>query len=184
MKAFSGFPSGKTRVVRLPEQAFTELIPIIDDLAELKVTLHVLWRLEQEHGRVRYLREVDLVDDHLLLVGLGENGLDRLSAALERAVDTPWVDVVLARINYAGKNMDASPQKITPILEELDRAGTGVYGMKVVGCGDLAKNVRRALRFALDLPSVHAISVGMLSRQQVDQNIGWVEEHDRALQPG
>ena len=45
MKIFSGFANGKVVVTPLPNQFFSELLPTIDDLAELKVTLHVLWLL-------------------------------------------------------------------------------------------------------------------------------------------
>ncbi len=103
--------------------------------------------------------------------------------AFECAACTPWVDVVLARINYAGKHMDGPPEKIIPILERMDAAGIGVYGMKVVGCGDLGNDARDAIHFVLDLPSVDAITIGMVSRDEVDENIGWVESHDRSFQP-
>jgi DnaD/phage-associated family protein len=42
---FTGFPDGKLRVTPLPDLFFSELLAQIDDLAELKVTLHVWWRL-------------------------------------------------------------------------------------------------------------------------------------------
>ena len=87
MKTFSGFPPGKTRSVGLPEPVFTDLIPLIDDLAELKVTLHALWRLGQQRGRVRYLRRADLVADQRLLSGLGDDPVTVLDAALARAVE-------------------------------------------------------------------------------------------------
>jgi len=87
MKTFSGFPSGKVRSVSIPEPAFIELIPLIDDLAELKLTLHVLWRLGQQRGKVRYLRRADLAADQVLLSGLGDAPAERLNAALERAVE-------------------------------------------------------------------------------------------------
>jgi len=87
MKTFSGFPSGKVRIVGLPEPTFTELIPIIDDLDELKLTLHVLWRLGQQRGKVRYLRRRDLESDRVLLTGLENAPEETLRSALERAVE-------------------------------------------------------------------------------------------------
>jgi DNA replication protein len=87
MKTFSGFPSGKVRSVSVPEPVFSELIPLIDDLTELKLTLHVLWRLGRQRGKVRYLRRADLASDRVLLSGLGDAPAEALSAALERAVE-------------------------------------------------------------------------------------------------
>jgi DnaD/phage-associated family protein len=87
MKTFSGFPSGRVRIVGIPKPVFTDLIPMIDDLAELKLTLHVLWRLSQQQGRLRYLRLDDLASDQVLLSGLDEPPHRTLRSALRRAVE-------------------------------------------------------------------------------------------------
>jgi len=87
MKTFSGFPPGKVRSVSLPEPVFTDLLPIIDDLAELKLTLHVMWRLGQQRGKVRYLRRADLASDQVLLASLGDSPAEALDGALARAVE-------------------------------------------------------------------------------------------------
>jgi DNA replication protein len=84
MKTFSGFPPGKVRSVNVPEPVFTDLVPIIDDLDELKLTLHVLWRLGQQQGKVRYLRRADLAADQMLLAGLGDSPGEALARAVER----------------------------------------------------------------------------------------------------
>jgi len=87
MRTFSGFPAGKVRTVSIPDPVFTELIPLIDDLAELKLTLHVLWRLGRQRGKLRYMRRADLASDQLLLSGLGQAPMEALSEALRRAVE-------------------------------------------------------------------------------------------------
>ncbi len=106
-----------------------------------------------------------------------------LFSALEQALDTDWVETVLARVNYSGKNMEGPPEKVVPVLEALDARGVGIYGMKVMACGDLAHDARNAIHYVLDLPCIDAITVGMLSRREVDENVGWVESHDRDLRP-
>ena len=103
--------------------------------------------------------------------------------ALTRAAETSWVDVVLARINHAGKNMDATPEKVIPVLQDMHDGGIGTYGMKVFAAGGLISEAERAIRFVLDQPSVDAITIGMTNREQVDDNVGWVESHRRVLQP-
>jgi DnaD/phage-associated family protein len=84
MKAFSGFPAG-TRAVRLPAPFFTDLLPAIDGLDELKVTLHVFYRLGEQQGEARYVRHREALADPLLLEGIGPAGA--IEAALERAVE-------------------------------------------------------------------------------------------------
>ena len=101
--------------------------------------------------------------------------------AFQQAALTPWVDVVLARINYAGKNMDGPPERVIPILEEMDANDIGVYGMKVVGHGDLP--ARDAIHYVLDIPAINAITIGMMNRREIDENIGHVESHSTVRQP-
>lgn len=85
MRTFSGFPEGKTGIVRLPEPVFTELLPLIDDLDELKVVLHVLYRLQQGKGEIRYVSQRRLLSDPLLLRGL--EGPEAVRRGLDRAVE-------------------------------------------------------------------------------------------------
>jgi len=83
-------------------------------------------------------------------------------AALKAAAAEPWAAVVLARINPFGVNMDAKPERVAPVLEQLHRAGKGVIAMKVLGAGKLAGNEQRraCVRFVLGLGCVHAMVVG------------------------
>jgi DnaD/phage-associated family protein len=83
---FPGFPEGKQRVTPLPNLFFSELLPTIDSLAELKVTLYAFWALGRKQGRIRYLTHEELAADEELLAGLGEEGRTALNDALERAV--------------------------------------------------------------------------------------------------
>jgi DNA replication protein len=87
MKAFSGFSAGKVRSVTIPEPVFTDLVPIIDDLDELKVTLYVLYRLSERRGRTPYLTHRDLLEAAPLLDGLEPNPEVALGAALTGAVE-------------------------------------------------------------------------------------------------
>lgn len=89
MRGFAGFPAGKGSVTPLPSLFFSELLPLIDDLAELKITLHCFWLLHQKKGEIRYVTRRELAADDLLLDGLRATGhppQQVLEAGLERAV--------------------------------------------------------------------------------------------------
>jgi len=89
MKGFAGFPATKLRLTPIPNLFFSELLPAIDDLAELKVTLHCLWLLGQKKGTLPYIRLQELLADDLLLQGLEtteRSGAAALRHGLERAV--------------------------------------------------------------------------------------------------
>src|SRR3990170_1331377 len=73
MEAFSGFPGGKVRFSRIPSPFFKELLPLIDNLNELKVTLYALWKLDRMEGEHRYLQLEDFSEDTLFVEGMAEN---------------------------------------------------------------------------------------------------------------
>lgn len=88
MEAFSGFPGGKVRFTRIPSPFFNELLPLIDDVNELKVTLYALWKLDRMEGEQRYLQLEDFSEDALFMEGLGSSAKERqenLSDGLLRA---------------------------------------------------------------------------------------------------
>ncbi len=89
MQGFGGFPDGSLRSIALPALFFSELLPIIDNLAELRVTLYAFWALHHKEGRIRYLNRRDFASDELLMESLGQPRRTAemvLDDALERAV--------------------------------------------------------------------------------------------------
>ncbi len=85
---FDGFASGKQPTFAIYSAFIRELLPKIDDLAELKVTLYFMWAVQQREGRFRYLRRHDFLKDSDFMAGLA--GMDfapdaTLDAALEGA---------------------------------------------------------------------------------------------------
>lgn len=88
---FIGFPDIRMKPVIVPDFFFTDLLPLIDDMAELKLTLHCFWLLNGQEGEIRYLRGDDLRGDEVLLASLNLDSdlrtpLATLNDALQRAV--------------------------------------------------------------------------------------------------
>jgi len=84
---FVGFPDVKMKAVVIPDLFFTDLLPQIDDLAELKLTLHCFWLLNEQSGEFRYLRGEDLRQDATLLQSLAlDNELYTPEAVLDSAL--------------------------------------------------------------------------------------------------
>jgi DnaD/phage-associated family protein len=89
MKGFSGFPDGKQRFTSMPNVFFSDLLPTVDNLAELKVTLYAFWALSQQDGKVRYLRLADFLNDIVFMGGMGANptvSAENIVEGIERAV--------------------------------------------------------------------------------------------------
>ena len=58
----------------LPNLFFSAVLPHIEDLAELKVTLHIFWILHQKKGFPRYVTLQELSEDGTLMGGLKKAG--------------------------------------------------------------------------------------------------------------
>jgi DNA replication protein len=89
MEGFPGFPAGKLATTPVPNLFFSELLPLIDNVAELKVVLHLFWLIGKKHGALRYARLDELLRDRRLLDGLATvkvTGELMLRDALDRAV--------------------------------------------------------------------------------------------------
>jgi DnaD/phage-associated family protein len=89
MRGFAGFPAGKLATTPIPNLFFSDLLPLIDNLAELKVTLHLFWLIGKKTGSLRYARLDELLIDGRLLEGLADSSPVAeavLRDALERAI--------------------------------------------------------------------------------------------------
>ena len=64
---FKGFRPGKTMWASLPAPFFSELLPLVDDLAELKVLLFFFWAVPQLEGSYVYLRRMNFAHDPTLM---------------------------------------------------------------------------------------------------------------------
>ncbi len=89
MVGFSGFPDGKLRLTQIPSLFFSELLPYIEDMAELKVTLYSFWSLSRKEGAVRFLKMGDFLGDELFMKGMGptqSSAMDAVERGVELAV--------------------------------------------------------------------------------------------------
>lgn len=89
MSSFSGFPAGKLSFTPLPDLFFSELLPQIDNLTELKITLHIFWLLHTKKSSLPYVTLSELLGDGTLLrglQGLAPSPEEALRDGLERAV--------------------------------------------------------------------------------------------------
>jgi DnaD/phage-associated family protein len=88
VKPFAGFPAGRLNKIIVPERFFSDLLPLIDDVHELKLTVYCFWALQQREGEHRYLLLRDFLADTVFLAGMGSaaDAEANVCAALARAV--------------------------------------------------------------------------------------------------
>jgi 1-deoxyxylulose-5-phosphate synthase len=80
--------------------------------------------------------------------------------ALRAAARSPWVEIDLVRLNPIGAHMDASPNTVLRVLNQMRSEGKGIIGMKILGEGDMRNRVSEALHFALSTGVLSAFTVG------------------------
>jgi DNA replication protein len=95
--SFAGFPSSAL-ATPVPNAFFAELLPLIDDADELRVTLYVLYALGRRKGYPRFVSENELAAESPLMASLGNleflaegqeasTPRQRLHTALDAAVE-------------------------------------------------------------------------------------------------
>lgn len=157
------------QVARHVERFLRELDTDVLDIVLLHGLVEANWPSRYEEAMAALTRAKEA--GKVRAVGFSCHGL----GALRSAVDDGWSDVVFVRINYEGTRMDGSPAEVTPVIRQLYDAGKGLYAMKVLGCGQLVGDVEKAFRYVLGLGTVHALSIGMTSGEQLRENVRLME---------
>lgn len=180
MPAFTGFPSGKNPFVPLPETFFSAVLPEIEDLSELKIVLHLFWRLYQKEGSPRCASDRELLADPLLRRTLRRQGdprpiEERLRAALEHAQASGILLRVRVRVDgevvsWYFFNTDRSRRAVSRLQQGelspevlLDTEGPAGAGQPPGGEDDAG--AIHALTVEVDRPNIFALyeqNVGLL----------------------
>ncbi len=99
--------------------------------------------------------------------------------AMVQAVENPWCDVLLARLNPFQTLMDGTPEAVNELLGKARAKGMGVIGMKIFGEGRNVTDEEReqSIRFAVTKSNLHCMTLGLESVAQVDDAINRVMRH-------
>ena len=103
--SFGGFPR-RVQFTPVPNPVFGPLLEQIDDLAELKCTLRVIWLLHQKKGHPRYVGLGELLADRSLAVALSA---EATGAALRDALGRAVRRGTLVSFTLVGERGQAEP---------------------------------------------------------------------------
>jgi DnaD/phage-associated family protein len=73
MNEFPGFPEGKMHFTGIPDLFFSTLLPDIEHLGELKITIYAFRLLHRMEGTFRYLRRENFSGDEIFMQGLAKD---------------------------------------------------------------------------------------------------------------
>jgi len=91
--------------------------------------------------------------------------------ALRAAAKSPWVEVDLVRINPIGAYMDAKPDTVVSVIREMKAAGKGMVGMKILGAGDMRNRQDEAIKYALSLGLLDAVTTAAENKTEQEDLI-------------
>jgi DnaD/phage-associated family protein len=180
MEGFSGFPDGKHKMISIPSLFFSELLPRIDHLGELRITLYAFWALTQQEGQQRYLRASELLQDQLLLKSLSPKPLQSPQQALQEALEQALARGTLLAVRLAFANGED-----TLYFMNTERGRATVRALEA---GDWVPGDQlRPIRLIFERPSLFQLyeqNIGaitpiiaeQLKDLEQDYSLGWVEE--------
>lgn len=107
MKEFSGFPD-RSQYTPIPNLFFSSLLPQIDDIAELKTTLHIFQAIYGKKGYPRFVSYPELLADKNLALSL-RSGEQPAGEALNRALEMAVKRRTVIRLTL---NREGNPEDI------------------------------------------------------------------------
>jgi DNA replication protein len=177
--AFAGFPPGPNPYTPLPDAFFTSALPEIEDVNEVKVTLHLFWLLYQKVGEPRCASDRELLADPLLRRALRRRGdprpyEERLRAALEGARARGLLLRVRVRIDdeivtWYFFNTERSRAAVADLLQGVASPETLLEVEGPIANADLSElgeGAARRLSVEIERPNIFALyeqNIGLLA---------------------
>lgn len=113
----------------------------------------------KEKGKIRAIG----ISTHRIAGVLGANKYDE-------------IEIIHPIINMRGIGIqDGSIEDMLMAIEEANKLGKGIYGMKPLGGGHLIGESEKAFNFVKNIPFIHSFAIGMQSKEEIDANVSLVE---------
>lgn len=145
----------------------------LDELGVDRIDLFLMHEQESEHTIRGHWEAFEWYLGQKRAGAIGAVGLSTHHIACVRAAAAvPEIDVIHPITNLAGLGIcDGTKEEMAGAILEASRAGKGIYGMKAFGGGNLLHSWEACMRYALGLPGVDALAVGMQSREELFANL-------------
>jgi 1-deoxyxylulose-5-phosphate synthase len=152
----------KTAIERFRHELATDYIDV--------VLLHCLTTPGWDEHMQPYMEVLAEEKEHGRIKALGCSCHD--FGAMQTAAVTPWVDVILGRINMKGGKevmMDGSREEVEGVLRTARQNGKAIIGMKIFGEGRLANQREACMKYAQEVGLLDAMTIGFHTPEQIDE---------------
>ena len=130
--SFPGFPA-RAEVTPIPNVFITGIVPRVEDIAELKITLHIFWLLSRRRGYPRFVTYSELLSDPILMSGIEKGPASRdevlrhgLNLAVEQGI------MLHLRLDRGGETEDVysiNTETGKRIMDEIQRGELALPGL-------------------------------------------------------
>jgi DNA replication protein len=166
MKQFTGFPA-KMQFTPVPNFFFSTLLPQINDIAELKTTLHILGILYRKRGYPRFVTYGELSSNTSLTCSLKE-AAESPDEALRRALEMAtrrgtFLHVALDRDGVPEDVYFLNTDSDRQIVAKIQNGGLSLPGLKIRGEGAIQTEEQP------DIFTLYEQNIGMLTPMIADE---------------
>lgn len=140
------------------------------------IDLFLLHEQESEHTLRGHKEALDYLFEQKAKGKIGAVGLSTHHVAGVAGAIKAGLDVLHPLINLDGLGIvDGTRKEMEDAVADAFGAGIGTFGMKALGGGNLFRKAEECLDYALSLPYLHSVAVGMQSMDEIDANVDFFE---------
>ena len=180
---FNGFPD-RVRSIPAPAPLFGTLLEQIDDLAELKCLLRVLWLLQQKKGYPRFVSHSEALADRAMATAIGGSPRD-ISGALDACVRRGTLAMAVISVNGESTGEE---ERLYALNTERDRRALAQTASDAFVVGhSQTEPIPEPWDATVERPNIFALyesNIGMLSPMIADElkeaetlyPVEWIED--------
>jgi aryl-alcohol dehydrogenase-like predicted oxidoreductase len=129
--------------------------------------------MDEKQNALQYLRKAKS-EGKVKTIGLSTHSASIISEAAEM----PDIEIVCAPFNREGSRIEEGGlEAMKGALKKAHDNGKGVYGIKILGKGELTYDVKGALEWAMDHDFIDVCNLGVANLSELRQNLKAVNSH-------
>jgi DNA replication protein len=104
MGNFKGFPEGLTSLVKIPHLFFLDVLPLLNDIDDLRVTLYIFWQIERCEGPIHYLNLDSVINETYFLQFYPEKDPQEVQKLVDFSITRLFEIGIILKCSFIYKN--------------------------------------------------------------------------------
>lgn len=159
--------AGYDEMARSVEKSLKEMDTDYIDIYHLHAARASLDVLEKRAGALKYLTRMKS-EGVIKAIGISTHNV----LTVNKAINNDDIDVIFALINQIGLGiLDGTKEDMIDSIGRASKKGIGIYAMKVLGGGNLLRDIRSNVLWAKDVKGIASLSIGVVSTEELKFNL-------------